>query len=100
MRPALTVVMFLALGSCSRSDKPASSPPSSEMSATMAALKEKCCAQCAGAASRDPAGMDISGKTCTTYPAEWSSGPGIDDECRAWFASQPQPLTVADCRTP
>jgi len=60
-------------------------------------MRARCCAECTGAASRDPAGMDISGKTCTTYPAEWNGGPGISDECRAWFVAQPQSTLVGDC---
>ena len=59
--------------------------------------KVRCCEECRGAAQRDPTGADISGKTCNSYPADYNGRPGIDDECRAWFAAQPQPMTVGDC---
>lgn len=96
----LLLVAALALAACSRADKPAAGKSPAQAAAPASDLRAKCCGQCGGAASRDPSGMDISGKTCTSYPAEWNTGPGVDDECRAWFVAQPQPLTVGDCRTP
>lgn len=90
------LLLAFVLAACSRGGKPA--PASQPQASSADALHAKCCGECTGAAARDPAGMDISGKTCTSYPAEWNTGPGVDDECRAWFAAQPQPLTVGDCR--
>jgi hypothetical protein len=93
------VLLCLFLLACSRGDKPGAA--GAEAAPTAAEeLRVKCCAQCAGAASRDPTGADISGKTCTSYPAEWGGGAGVDDECRGWFVAQPVTLTVADCRAP
>ena len=60
-------------------------------------MRARCCAECSQASSRDPTGADIRGKTCTSYPAEWNGGPGLDDECRAWFVTNAHPPLVGDC---
>ena len=91
MRRLLAALLLLCACSHANSSGPAAKPSTDET------RRATCCAQCGAAASRDPAGMDISGKTCTSYPAEWNSGVGVDDTCRAWFAAQAQPLTVGDC---
>jgi hypothetical protein len=93
MRPVLLLVL-VSFAAC----RGGSAPPGSATPQTLdASLRERCCEQCAAAAARDPAGMDIRGKTCTSYPFEWHGGRGVDDECRAWFVAQPRPTLVADC---
>lgn len=88
----LAIVISGCAGSrTASSTEKAAAAPTADQRAT-------CCAQCEGAARRDPTGADISGKTCTSYPADWNGGVGVDDACRAWFAAQPEPLTVGDCR--
>jgi hypothetical protein len=94
---AACLFLILGLGGCAGSRAP--TPEPAKTSATDP--KARCCEQCRGAAQRDPTGADISGKTCNSYPADYNGGPGIDDECRAWFAAQSQAMTVGDCsRTP
>jgi hypothetical protein len=52
-----------------------------------------CCAQCTSASQRDPAGMDISVKDCRSYAgAEFNSGPGVDEDCVAYFTATPTTL--------
>ncbi len=96
----LALLALAALAACG-SSRPASNDKTPAAAPTAGApqdLRARCCQQCTGAAGRDPTGADISGKSCTAYPAEWSGGVGIDDECRGWFAAQPATLRVGDCR--
>ena len=94
MPRALLLAVLIASCACTKSSAPA---PATQPLGTEQAQRERCCAQCSAAASRDPAGMDLSGKTCTSYPAEWNGGPGLQDDCRGWFVAQPRPLTVGEC---
>ena len=97
---AACLMLVLGLAGCagSRAPKQEEAAPAKTTAGGAPEQKLRCCEQCRGAASRDPTGADISDKTCNSYPAEWNGGPGIDDECRAWFAAQEKPMTVADCR--
>ncbi len=95
MPRALLFAVLVASCACTKSSAPA--PAATQPLGTEQAQRERCCAQCSAAASRDPAGMDLSGKTCTSYPAEWNGGPGVLDDCRGWFVAQPRPLTVGEC---
>jgi cytochrome c5 len=91
-RPLLPFLVVVAILAACRSG---TAPPATQP--TDAALRERCCAQCAAAAARDPAGMDVREKTCTSYPAEWNGGPGVEDACRAWFVAQREPMRVGEC---
>ena len=93
------LILVLGLAGCA-SQAPKQEPAPAKATGGAPEQKLRCCQQCNGAAGRDPTGADISGKTCNSYPADYTGGKGIDDECRAWFAAQPQPMTVADCRAP
>jgi hypothetical protein len=95
MRAALWLV--LAIGGAACGGGAASAPAQPQAQALADDARARCCAQCAGAAQRDPTGADIAGKSCTSYPVEWNGGPGVDDDCRAWFVAQPQTLTVGEC---
>ncbi len=97
---SLALLALAALCSCGSSRPAANEKAAAAVQPTAPAvdLRARCCAQCTGAASRDPTGADISGKSCTAYPAEWNGGVGVDDECRGWFVAQPATLTVGDCR--
>jgi hypothetical protein len=94
----MRIALLLLVAACSSGRAKTDGTAAATQQAAPEDPRRRCCEQCTAAASRDPTGADISGKTCTTYPAEWNGGPGIDDECRAWFAAQPVPLAVGDCR--
>jgi len=95
----LLVLAALVLVSCTH-PKPAPTTPATEPAAVTSEVDQKtlahCCEQCTGAASRDPAGMDISVKQCTSYPEEFNGGPGVDKECAAFFATAGTKL--GDCQ--
>jgi hypothetical protein len=55
-----------------------------------------CCKQCADAAQRDPAGMDLRVLPCSKYPPAWNGGPGVDDRCRALF--EKLKTTIGQCQ--
>lgn len=58
--------------------------------------KERCCAQCGDAASKDPSGRDISMDQCVGYVGFVVNGQApLDAACAEWFKTHP--LTVADC---
>jgi hypothetical protein len=57
---------------------------------------QTCCDQCSSAAGRDPAGMDISVKSCLSYEGEFNGRPGVSKECAAYFRASP--ATLGDCR--
>lgn len=73
-------------------DLPAAAGDSEEV-----ASKSKCCGQCSEAASKDPAGRDISMNSCSSYAGYSVNGQTpLDDLCVKWFDANP--LTVMDCR--
>ena len=93
----LGTLLLLAFSGCAHDknaaagDKTAAAP--TENAAIV--LRHECCAQCAGAAKRDPAGMDLSGKDCTSYAGDFNGQPGVDVRCVAHFGQQP--TTVGAC---
>ncbi len=91
MRPLLLSLLLTAACHSAANDKPATSP--SDEGAV--ALHAECCTQCAGAAKRDPAGADLSGKDCTAYAGDWNGQPGVDVKCVAHFGQKP--TTVGEC---
>jgi hypothetical protein len=59
--------------------------------------ERRCCAQCGDAASKDPAGRDISLDLCAGYSGYVVNGQApLDAACGDWFKAHPH--TVADCR--
>ena len=54
-----------------------------------------CCKQCSDAASRDPAGNDLTVVPCTKYRGTWNGNPGVDEKCAALF--QEQNTLVGSC---
>ena len=61
------------------------------------ASKTRCCSQCSEAASKDPAGRDISMNLCSGYAGYVVNGQApLDEACTSWFDGNP--LTVLDCR--
>lgn len=59
--------------------------------------EQRCCSQCGDAASKDPAGRDISMNSCAGYIGYVVNGQApIDAACGDWFKAHPH--TVADCR--
>ncbi len=109
MRILLTLVisLSLSLAACGGSKKTAEKPgdkggatgsnagtaPAPAPDGDMAA---KCCAQCLGGSSRDPAGMDISVNKCTKYHGELNGQMAVDDACNTWFETSG--MTVGQCR--
>jgi hypothetical protein len=94
MRIALVAVALAALA-CRGGSPPV---PETRSQPEGASMHDRCCAECASAASRDPTGADLRGKPCTAYPVEWSGGPGVSDACRGWFVARPEPTLVGDCQ--
>jgi hypothetical protein len=92
VRLVLFGVVGLLLGACGHASRAADAKPAAANTAPAdapsggdAALHAACCKQCASAASRDPAGMDISTKDCRSYAGEFNGGPGVDDACVKHF---------------
>ncbi len=69
--------------------------PAGGTASTDAEVRSRCCKQCAGSASRDAAGMDISTKDCRSYAGDWNGQPGVDERCVAHFAGRK--TVVGDC---
>lgn len=83
---------FLLIAACAESTPPPRSAP-----AAVPSLAD-CCVQCRQSAQRDPAGMDIRSKPCSSYPPEWNGAAGVDDSCRVRL--QEARVTVGDCQSP
>jgi hypothetical protein len=92
MNRALLIAASLFAASCA-TDRPAAA---TTPTATPSPSRAECCAQCAGAGKRDPAGMDISIKDCRAYAgAEFNGGPGVTEACVAYFATTR--TTLGEC---
>ena len=77
--------------------EPAPAPDTTQAPATPEASKSLCCGQCQYAASKDPAGRDISMDPCAGYAGYTVNGKvTVDQACSAWFLDHP--MTVSDCR--
>lgn len=94
-------VVVVAMGCGGAKGKPAEPDPSGTGTATAptagddAETRRTCCEQCSSAAGRDPAGMDISIKSCTAYRGDFNGAVGVDETCFQYFEANP--TTVGDC---
>lgn len=78
---------------CGRSRRPMPAvAPTSEPAATPdnSARLRDCCRQCTAAASRDPAGVDLSVQPCSRYGTEPAGGgpPALDADCARLLTEQ------------
>ena len=108
MHHAASLLCLLLLFGCASShtntvgeDPPGLEPSSanspSETVPAETASKERCCAQCGEAASKDPAGRDLSLDPCGGYVGFVVNGQApLDTACAEWFTTHP--LTVTECR--
>jgi hypothetical protein len=71
------------------------SGPSRKIGGDEASLQAGCCAQCTGAAKRDPVGMDVGTKDCRSYAGDFGGQPGVDPACTTHFGERV--TTVGDC---
>ena len=81
----------------SLTETPPSAPPIQPLKSDTAE-RETCCTQCLDAASKDPAGRDLSMNSCGAYAGYVVNGSTpLSSACSVWFETNVH--TVHDCRS-